>query len=593
MPEERLQKFLARAGVASRRACEKLLAERRVTVNGEIVDTPGVKIDPARDRVNLDGKPIRANAPARYILLHKIRGVTTTAADELGRRTVLDLLPPELTRQRIYPVGRLDRDSEGLLLLTNDGELANRLTHPAFGITKTYRATLEGLIDAEVLRQLAAEGIRLGPVLVKPRRVELVRHENDVSIVLITVAEGINREIRRVFAALGHEVKRLIRLEIGPLSLQSLRRGHWRELTAAELARLRRLFDEIGADAVDPEAAFPPGSASARKPAGPRGRPTRPRPKAPRLGKPDPALHAPRPATTTSTSTSTSTSPTSSAPAASSTPEFPKTISPRKTTETKTRPSAAYSPRPLRPRRAAPASSSTPTATPTPTPFPPQSAAPAGPSAPVAHPLFAAARPAPGSAKNKPGAKGPAKKAIKKKTSPSSGIDGSGKRASSAAVAAKAKRGKRRVALNPAQRARAWIEDGRPPEKKHAAHPGRPGHPARPDRNKSDAGHPGQDASKAGLKGGKKTSPKNTPKGASANKAKATGAPRGRKPSPAESPKAASSTKPTFKRGQPIRPDKLRKKRAQAAPPTSASPTRSKTVRRPAPQSKKAPRGRR
>ena len=280
--EERLQKYMARCGVDSRRKCEELIAQGLVEVNGEVVREPGVKIDPRRDRIKVDGKLLRVEKPAYYIH-YKIRGVTTTVADDLGRKTVMDCLPD--IGERVYPVGRLDKESEGLLLLTNDGELANFLTHPAHGVEKTYRVVAEGRVPEDVLRTLAEKGMRLGPVLVKPSRVELVRYDNDNTVVLISVSEGINREVRRIFAALGHEVKKLLRTQVGPLSLAGMKRGATRPLTPRELSQLRKGM--TGMETSGEEEMFPPGSARSRKPTGPRGRPRRV--KAPRQGKPDPA----------------------------------------------------------------------------------------------------------------------------------------------------------------------------------------------------------------------------------------------------------------------------------------------------------------
>ena len=290
--EERLQKYMARAGVASRRRCEVLIAEGRVAVNSQTVSEPGVKIDPERDHVTVDGKPApRPPAPV-YLMLHKPADVTTTASDELGRRTVMDLLPRDLDA-RVYPVGRLDRDSEGLLILTNDGDLAYHLTHPARGVVKTYRVTVEGKLKREVAAELPHAGIRLGPVLVKPRRVEILRADENSTALMVSVAEGINREVRRMFAAMGHEVKRLVRVQVGPLSLKGLKRGAYRELAPGEISALRRdMGDQDPARRLAEErAAFPPDSAASRKPQGPRGRAAgrsdRPRPMERPGGRPD------------------------------------------------------------------------------------------------------------------------------------------------------------------------------------------------------------------------------------------------------------------------------------------------------------------
>ncbi|MDR0361439.1 MAG: rRNA pseudouridine synthase [Planctomycetota bacterium] len=283
--EERLQKYMARCGIASRRKSEKLIADGLVEVNGRVVREAGIRIDPGLDRVRVEGKALSVEKPA-YYLHYKAKGVTTTVSDNLGRRTVMDCLPG--IKERVYPVGRLDRESEGLLVLTNDGEMANFLTHPAHGVEKTYRVTAEGRVEADVLRELAEKGIRLGPALVKPTRVELVRYDNDNTIVMISVAEGINREVRRIFASLGHEVKKLLRVQVGPLTLAGLKRSGTRAMTPKEIANIRKGMDAAGH--ADGEALFPKGSADARRPKGPRGRA---RPSTPRLkqGKPDPAMN--------------------------------------------------------------------------------------------------------------------------------------------------------------------------------------------------------------------------------------------------------------------------------------------------------------
>lgn len=286
--EERLQKYMARCGVDSRRKCEELIARGLVEVNGAVVREPGVKIDPMRDRVKVDGRVLREERAA-HLLHYKTRGVTTTVSDDLGRKTVMDCLPPGV-KERVYPVGRLDRDSEGLLILTNDGALAHYLTHPAFGVEKTYRVVAEGRIPPETLEALAAKGMRLGPVLVKPSRVELVRHDNDNTVVMISVAEGINREVRRIFAALGHEVKRLLRVKVGPLTLEGMKRGATRTLTPRELAQLKKGMD--GADVSEAEAEYGPGTAKSRRPKGPRGRSRQD--KEMLRGKPDPAQAKPK-----------------------------------------------------------------------------------------------------------------------------------------------------------------------------------------------------------------------------------------------------------------------------------------------------------
>lgn len=197
----------------------------------------GVKIDPARDRIAVDGQAVRAERKC-YILLHKPRGVVTTVEDDLGRRTVLDLLPPQ--RERLYPVGRLDRDSEGLILLTNDGDLAYYLTHPSCGVRKTYFVTVEGEVTAETIKKMVADGVPVGPLRIKPLAASIRKRLAGRTVLEITVAEGMNREVRRLFAALGQEVKSLVRVRMGPLCLKGLGEGKYRQLTDKEVALLRQ-----------------------------------------------------------------------------------------------------------------------------------------------------------------------------------------------------------------------------------------------------------------------------------------------------------------------------------------------------------------
>jgi 23S rRNA pseudouridine2605 synthase len=226
----RLAKFLAHAGVASRRAAEQLIAEGRVTVDGATVT------DPARDvtddhAVAFDGEPVKGAEPRVVYALHKPAGVVSTANDTHGRRTVVDLVPAE---RRLYPVGRLDADSTGLILLTNDGELANRLTHPRYEVPKTYRATLAGpAITDTVLRRLR-EGVELDDGRTAPARVRrLTPHQLDIRI-----HEGRNRQVRRMCEAVGRPVRQLVRIRFGPLELGDLRPGKARRLTATELDAL-------------------------------------------------------------------------------------------------------------------------------------------------------------------------------------------------------------------------------------------------------------------------------------------------------------------------------------------------------------------
>lgn len=235
----RLQKYMAMCGVAARRKCEELIAEGRVRVNGQIVSQMGAQVEEG-DAVELDGRPIRPQERLRYILYHKPMGEVTTVHDDKGRDTVMDRFSE--IPERIYPVGRLDYDSEGLLLLTNDGELAQRLTHPSREIDKTYLARVSGNPSAQALARLR-QGVYMDGDSRRtyPAQVRVVRDEAFSSDLLVTIHEGRNRQVRRMFEAVGHQVLLLRRVRFGPLSLDGLRRGEWRELTQAEIAELKAL----------------------------------------------------------------------------------------------------------------------------------------------------------------------------------------------------------------------------------------------------------------------------------------------------------------------------------------------------------------
>lgn len=235
---ERLQRFLARAGVASRRCAEELIRAGRVTVNGAVVRALGTRVDPDRDEVRVDGRPVR---PQRlvYILLHKPAGVVSTVRDPQGRKTVLDLVPD--LGVRLFPVGRLDYDSTGLLLLTNDGELAHRLTHPRFGAEKVYRVRVEGHPDEAELARLRS-GVRLAEGVTAPARVRVLGHDREGTWLEVALREGRNRQVRRMLAVLGYRVRALARVREGPLRLGALPPGAWRHLTAAEVRRLRDTY---------------------------------------------------------------------------------------------------------------------------------------------------------------------------------------------------------------------------------------------------------------------------------------------------------------------------------------------------------------
>lgn len=236
---ERINRFLARRGVASRRGADQLIADGRVRVNGRIVEKPGARVDPGRDRVEVDQRPIRAEETKRTVLLNKPRGVVTTVTDPKTQKT----LDPWLRRygERLYPVGRLDRDSEGLLLLTNDGDLTHFLTHPRYHIEKEYRTTVRGKLTADAARRLS-EGIDLEEDRTQPAEVSKIDVGSDRTRFTIVLQEGRSRQIRRMCEALGFEVIRLRRLRVGPLTMAGLKAGQTRELTADEI---RRLWQEI------------------------------------------------------------------------------------------------------------------------------------------------------------------------------------------------------------------------------------------------------------------------------------------------------------------------------------------------------------
>lgn len=234
---------MARCGVASRRACEVLIEHGRVKVNGITVTQPGTKVNPAKDRVEVDGCVIRPQRNLRYVMLNKPRGYVTTVSDPQGRPTVMDLVVD--IEERLYPVGRLDADTEGLLLLTNDGWLANKLMHPRYEVAKRYRVTVRGAVDNEKLRQLA-DGVPLEDGMTAPARVRLIARSRHQSTMELTLIEGRNRQVRRMCQHVGHPVIALQRVAIGPVNLGTLPAGAFRHLTAAELNQLRRAVRYAG-----------------------------------------------------------------------------------------------------------------------------------------------------------------------------------------------------------------------------------------------------------------------------------------------------------------------------------------------------------
>ncbi len=233
---ERLQKLLAAAGVASRRQAERLMLEGRVSVDGRVVTRLGEKADPDRNVIAVDGRPLRAQ-PKVYVLLHKPRGPVTSLRDPLGRPVVMDLVKE--VKESLRPVGRLDADSEGLLLLTNDGALAYRLTHPRWEVEKVYQAEVKGRPNRATLLKLR-RGVELEEGVTAPARVRLLPRKSGPVMVEITIHTGWRRQVRRMLEAVGHPAAKLRRVALGPLTLGNLPLGKWRRLTPVEVEALRR-----------------------------------------------------------------------------------------------------------------------------------------------------------------------------------------------------------------------------------------------------------------------------------------------------------------------------------------------------------------
>jgi 23S rRNA pseudouridine2605 synthase len=250
--KERIQKILANAGVASRRNVEEMIRQGRVTVNGKVMTDLPILIDPQKDKIAVDDEPVKLKGGGTekrvYLLMNKPRGVFSTNVAQGEQTRAIDLLPPDF-RERVYPVGRLDAESRGLLLLTNDGELTNRLTHPRYGVAKTYKATVDGYVPSKVVEELqkgvwladpkTGKGFRTGR-----SRIKLVKRMRDKSILEITIREGRNRQVRRMLAKLGHKVRDLTRVKMGPLTLHGLEPGAVRSLTPREVKELRRMGEE-------------------------------------------------------------------------------------------------------------------------------------------------------------------------------------------------------------------------------------------------------------------------------------------------------------------------------------------------------------
>jgi 23S rRNA pseudouridine2605 synthase len=246
--KERIQKLLAAAGVASRRRIEEMVRDGRITVNGKVVLELPVQVDPRTDRVTVDDEDVkfggRDAGPRVYLVMNKPKGVLSTNVAQGDQVRAIDLLPPEF-KARVYPVGRLDAESKGLLLLTNDGELTNQLTHPRYGVAKTYRAVVDGRVTPEAIAQLQ-QGIwladpRKGGSRTGRSQIRVDKRFRDKSVIEITIREGRNRQLRRMLAKIGHKVRELTRVKMGPLTLHGLGPGQIRTLTPRELRELKKM----------------------------------------------------------------------------------------------------------------------------------------------------------------------------------------------------------------------------------------------------------------------------------------------------------------------------------------------------------------
>ncbi|MCP4005322.1 MAG: rRNA pseudouridine synthase [bacterium] len=236
-PGERLQKLIAAAGIASRRAAEQFIIDGRVRVNGVVVKELGARADASSDRITVDGRRLPRRAQVRYLLLYKPRGIVTTTRDPHAKKTVLDLIPG---KERLFPVGRLDSASEGLILLTNDGEAAQALLHPSFEVPRTYKVTVDGMVKADSLRKLGS-GIEIEGETTAPCEVSIVQRDEARTILEMTLIQGRRRQIRYMMQAVGHPVRRLLRVRFGPLRLRGLKPGDWRPLNPGEQAAIDRM----------------------------------------------------------------------------------------------------------------------------------------------------------------------------------------------------------------------------------------------------------------------------------------------------------------------------------------------------------------
>ncbi len=246
--KERIQKILAGAGVASRRNVEEMVRQGRVKVNGKIKTDLPILVDPEKDKISIDDEPVRLKVGKAvqkyYWLLNKPKGVFSTNVAQGAQVRAIDLLPPQF-KERVYPVGRLDAESRGLLLLTNDGELTNELTHPRYGVAKTYRAVVDGDISPSELEQLqhgiwltdpTGKGFKTGQ-----SRIKILKRAREKSVLEITIREGRNRQVRRMLANVGHKVRDLVRVKMGPLTLDGLKPGQCRTLMGKEIKALQKL----------------------------------------------------------------------------------------------------------------------------------------------------------------------------------------------------------------------------------------------------------------------------------------------------------------------------------------------------------------
>ena len=237
----RLQKYIAKSGYTSRRKAELLIAEGKVTVNGERTLELGTQVDENKDRVEVEGKVLTIEGQMVYILLNKPTGVVSTVSDQFDRPTVLSCI--EGIEERIYPVGRLDYNTSGLLILTNDGEFTNRITHPRYHVPKTYRVEADGILTVNDLDKLRS-GITIEDYVTQPAKVKIIKENRRGSIVEITIHEGKNRQIRKMFEAINHPVVKLKRIKIGKIDDKDLRIGKWRHLTNQELSYLKEFKND-------------------------------------------------------------------------------------------------------------------------------------------------------------------------------------------------------------------------------------------------------------------------------------------------------------------------------------------------------------